>query len=219
MAWALTMYPVHLRPSLETQANYTVEWLEMAAKVGEHVFSEALVSAVRNSEFFPVIAKIRQCAGITDKQQSKAGADAAWLWLQTWLRKWPDRGENVGRERDAPELPARILHSARMVGGLKAIEYMKDEAEPFVRRDFCAAWERYEESSNALGDLLISSPLAPKLLGGITAFLPTETRAASEVLQAAIKPMSNIKQGPLSAAEFEDRKEMLRQQAEKLLGK
>ena len=153
------MYPLQLRPSPETQANYTVEWLELVSQIGPEKFSEALVGAVRGSEYFPVIAKIRQCAGVSEKQQNAAGADAAWLYVREHVRKYSSL-----YERNAPKLPDRIAHAARLVGGLYAIEYCSDESLPFMRKDFCAAWERYQESSAALTDLMLAAPLEKKLL-------------------------------------------------------
>jgi hypothetical protein len=155
----VSMYPLQLRPSPETQANYTVEWLELASQIGPDKFSEALVSAVRSSDYFPIISKIRQCAGVTEKQQNAAGADAAWLYVREHVRKYSSI-----YECNAPKLPPRIAYAARLVGGLYAIEYCPDDSLPFMRKDFCAAWERYHESSAALNDLMLAAPLEQKLL-------------------------------------------------------
>ena len=172
----MSMYPLQLRPSPETQANYTVEWLELASQIGPDKFSEALVSAVRSSDYFPIISKIRQCAGVTEKQQNAAGADAAWLYVREHVRKYSSI-----YECNAPKLPPRIAYAARLIGGLYAIEYCPDDSLPFMRKDFCAAWERYHESSAAFTELMLAAPLEQKLLA-----MPQEANEAMRTVKRAV---------------------------------
>lgn len=211
MQWALSMYPEQLRPSPETQANYTVEWLDMAHEVGMDAFSAALVQSVRESDYFPVISKIRQCAGVNQKQQEASGSDAAWLYLQQWLRKWPDGGENVGRNRNAPRLPPRIEHAARLAGGVAAIEWATDKNLPFLKRDFMEAWKNYSQSAAQYNALQLEAPIDLKLLRSPEAQEPVSVKKLAEV---CVMP-SKLKPTPreLTDAEIEDRRRILRQQA------
>lgn len=205
MQWALNMYPLQLRPSLETLANYTVEWLELMSEVGPERFSEALVKAVRESEYFPVISKIRQHAGMGTKQQSAAGASAAWMWLWDYLRKWPfyEYSDGVRQPKGAPAVPHRINHAARLVGGLMRIQNVTEDALPFVQRDFCAAWENYEQSAAAYNDLQLAAPLLPKLLAEAKPEKP-QPESPAAVLPVKRFPVSNSR--PLSDAELAEKK-------------
>jgi hypothetical protein len=199
------MFPSQLRPTPETKRAYTAEWLELASEIGADKFSEALIAAVRASEYFPVIAKIRQCAGVTPGQASAAEADAAWLYLKDHFRKFSCYDQN------RPKLPDRIMYALRIVGGRDVIENATYEALPFLRKDFCASWMRYEESSAAYGNLLAEVPLKS------TAALPSHVQESlqdEEILKMPIKPM--LIQREMSDADFLDRKEMLRQQAENI---
>lgn len=213
MQWALTMYPEQLRPSLETQANYTVEWLNLAEEIGFDAFSAALVQAVRETDFFPVVSKIRQCAGTLKKQQEVSGAEAAWLYLQQWIKKWPDYGENVGRSKKAPQLPHRIAHAARLAGGLAAIEWATDESLPFRRRDFIEAWKNYAHTEAEYNSLQLEAPIDLKLLRSPeaqeSADIPLKKLAEVCVMPSKPKPLPR----ELTDAEIEDRKRMLKQQA------
>lgn len=185
------MFPPQLRPSPETKRAYTAEWLELVSEIGPERFSAALIEAVRGSEYFPVIAKIRQCAGVSEKQQNAAGSDAAWLYVREHVRKYSSL-----YEKNAPKLPARIAHAARLVGGLGAIEYCPDDSLPFMRRDFCAAWERYQESSAALNELLLAAPLTPRLLA-------MESRPERTTVNAA-EVLSTARKMPAPARELSD---------------
>ena len=185
----------------------------MVKEIGEESFSAALVAAVRSSEYFPVIAKIRQCASLSAEQQKAAGADAAWQYVIAYNSK----GYACDWAKNVPALPVRIEYAARAVGGIHAINNADPKSVPFMRRDFCTAWEQYQESSAALGELLLASPLEfpPDRL------LATDKREAEETAKATSKEivthaMPHLKVRELTDAEFEDRKEILRQQAEKL---
>lgn len=207
------MYPEQLRPNLETQANYVAEWLELTSEVGSARFSAALVQAVRDSDYFPVISKIRQHAGMGSKQQTAAAADAAWLYVQDYIRKWPNYGENIGRSRKAPALPARIGHAVRMVGGLARIEFALEDSLPFIRKDFSAAWENYHQSAAAYNDLQLESPLLPKLLTAANGkHMDGEPgNVSGRGIEAAAKsipptPSRFIPRAPLTEAEIADLK-------------
>lgn len=210
MQWALRMYPEPLRPSLETQAEYTAEWLEIADQVGPEGFSAGLISAVRGSEYFPTIKKLRDCCGVSEEKQSKAGAEAAWLYVREHVRKF-----STLYDRNAPPLPPRIAYAARVVGGLYQIEYCPDNSLPFMRKDFYAAWEHYQESAAAYGELLLSAPLeifTPRLLKAKPEARRLELVQAEAEARSAVNKMPPIRE--MTDAEWEDRREMLRQQAE-----
>jgi len=206
------MYPEPLQPKPETLANYTVEWLALTEEIGAERFSMALIQAVRDSEYFPVISKIRQYAGAQTKQQNAAGAAAAWVWLQSYLNKWPfyEYSDGIRQSRGAPAVPPRIMHAARMVGGLMRIQELSVDSLPFVLRDFSAAWETYSQTAAAITELQLEAPLTPKQLAGgpangtetsVTALLKkfTEGKAMNEPKQ---QPRAELmRRGPMSDIE------------------
>lgn len=172
------MYPLPLRPSLETQANYTVEWLLMAKEIGADGFAAALRKAVHESEYFPTIAKIRNCAGLNAETQSAAEADAAWLLVQDWIREWHGSQGGVYKGRDKatgkiimeqpPKLPSRVAHAVRLVGGIDAIANVSDKGLPFLRKDFAEAFDRYYQANRIGAEMQLEAPEAKKLLADIS---------------------------------------------------
>ncbi len=211
LQWALRMYPEQLRPSLGTQAEYTAEWLEIADQIGPDDFSAGLINAVRGSEYFPTIKKLRDCCGISEEKQSKARAEAAWLYVREHVQKFSSLYST-----DAPKLPPRIAYATRLVGGLYQIEYCGDSSLPFMKKEFMAAWENYSQSAAAYDALLLESPLIPNMDKLLT--MPSQPKMLSEGA-AKMKEANRIaKEMPreMTDAEVEDRREMLRQQAEML---
>jgi hypothetical protein len=216
MKWAINMFPPQLRPTVETQASYTVEWLEMVAEIGPDRFSLALVDAVRISDYFPVIAKIRQCAGVSSEQKKASEADAAWQYVLKYISK----GYACDWYTNAPALPPRIDYAVRHIGGIHAVNNADDKALTFMRRDFCQAWERYQESSSALTDLLLDAPLEEKRLELGTGKKMEPKEKPIDVRSALLKLCRPITASiELTDADVEDRREMLRQQAEMLRNK
>ena len=207
------MYPEPLRPSAETQAEYTSEWLEIVGQVGPEKFSEGLVNAVRGSEYFPTIKKLRDCCAVSEEKLQRAGSEAAWLYVREHVRKFSSIYSH-----NAPKLPPRIAYATRVVGGLYQIEYCPDDSLPFMRKDFCAAWERYPESSAAFDSLLLAAPLEspqPKLLQGPDAYKAVKPLTIGDAM-SEIGKVKHTAIHELTDAEIEDRREMLRQQAETL---
>jgi hypothetical protein len=192
------MYPLALRPSLETQANYTVEWLLMLDEIGEAAFSEALRRAVHESEYFPTISKVRMCAGITTEQKDSAAADAAWLLVEDWIRRWHGVMFPVFKSgtviEKAPKLPARIAYAVRVVGGIDAIANVTDKGAPFLRKEFGEAFERYEHSGRIGAEMQLAAPEVKRLMAG----------AVDD--KAMQPPAKRVVAAPLSEEEVEQKK-------------
>lgn len=212
------MYPLPLRPEPDTQAEYTAEWLEIADSIGADRFSEGLIQAVRESDYFPTISKLRACCGVTETQQSKAGADAAWSYVLAYIAK----GYACDWYQNPPKLPARIAHAVRMVGGIRGIQSATDREVPFLRKDFCEAWDHYVESAAAFGNLLLQAPLDVKLLP-VAKDAPTLTGKpggtvnAIEALSMATQISTPTKafRAPLTDEEIERKKAEALKEAEK----
>jgi hypothetical protein len=75
--------------------------------------------------------------------QNKVEADAAWNYVNEYLRKWGvDRLPiySGGKRITAPRLDARSEYALRRIGGLWALNQIDAESRPFMYRDFCEAY-------------------------------------------------------------------------------
>lgn len=148
----------------EAVSVFLSEWANICSEIGQAAFDRALTDAVRESDFFPSIALIRRCAGITGETQAKCEADAAWDLVQAHIRKWFGLpGARIFKGRDpqtgalvfekAPSLPERVEYAVRAVGGLHRIANVRDDSEPFMRKDFAEAFARSETAFQMEGQL------------------------------------------------------------------
>jgi hypothetical protein len=122
------------------------------ARVFEHVSPEVIEWAFREwrmkSSYFPGVADIGKLiqerqGGIGSDDEKKIEADAAWAYVNDYLRKWgvdllPIR--SGGKEILPPPLDARVEYSLRRIGGLQALNQMDVNRMPFMYRDFCEAY-------------------------------------------------------------------------------
>lgn len=175
-----------------------VEWLLIAKEIGQDAFSEALRKAVHESEYFPTIAKVRICAGITSEQKDSAAADAAWLLVEDWIGKWHGLVFPVFKAgtviEKAPKLPARVAYAVRVVGGVDAIANVNDKGLPFLRKEFSEAFERYELSGRIGSEMQLAAPEVKRLM----------TSAVDE--KAMQPPAKRAVAAPLSDEEIEQKK-------------
>jgi len=98
---------------------------------------------LRQLTFFPKLAELRNFAGASTDNETKVEADAAWSYINDYLRKWgadllPVR--SGGKEVAPPPLDSRIEYALRRIGGLSALNQIDVNRMPFVYRDFCEAY-------------------------------------------------------------------------------
>jgi len=103
----------------------------------------AFQRALRELVFFPKVAELRNLAGASTQDEAKVEADAAWSFVNDYLRKWgvyllPIR--SGGKEIPPPPLDARVDYALRRIGGLQALNQMDVNRMPFMYRDFCDAY-------------------------------------------------------------------------------
>jgi len=103
----------------------------------------AFQRALRELVFFPKVAELRNLAGASTQDEAKVEADAAWSFVNDYLRKWgadllPIR--SGGKEIPPPPLDARVDYALRRIGGLQALNQMDMNRMPFMYRDFCEAY-------------------------------------------------------------------------------
>ena len=144
----------------------------------------AFSRALYESKFFPKLAELRTLSGQSAADEKKVEAEAAWRYVNEYLRKWgvnrlPIRSS--GKWITAPSLEPRLEYAVRQIGGLWRLNQLTDENFPFIFRDFCEAY--------ALAPLaeLMAPQLAErfgdrKLLGNIKQLTEVQetTRPASE---------------------------------------
>ena len=100
------------------------------------------------STFFPSIAGIAELisrwhGGANREDQKKVEANAAWDYVNEYLRKWGVdflplySGSKV---TIPPPLDARMDYALRRIGGLRALNQVDVDKRPFMYRDFCEAY-------------------------------------------------------------------------------
>lgn len=97
--------------------------------------------AIRELEWFPKPAKLRELAGVGKPEDArKVEANAAWESANRYLQ----RHGVVKYDRDfitRPPLPPRIEYALRRIGGLSGLNQITADSRPFMYRDFCEAYE------------------------------------------------------------------------------
>jgi hypothetical protein len=98
--------------------------------------------ALRELTFFPKVAELRTLA-LKSEDEEKVEADAAWNYVNEYLRKW---GVDLlplysgGKVTTPPPLDARTDYALRRIGGLLALNQVDVDKRPFMYRDFCEAY-------------------------------------------------------------------------------
>ena len=103
----------------------------------------AFSRALYESKFFPKLAELRTLSGQGAEDEKKVEAEAAWRYVNEYLRKWgvnrlPIRSS--GKWITAPTLEPRLEYAIRQIGGLWRLNQVTDENFPFIFRDFCEAY-------------------------------------------------------------------------------
>ena len=101
-----------------------------------------------HSPFFPTIADITKLISqwhgrASSEAESKVEADAAWTYVNDYLRRWGvDRLPlyTSGNLTPPPPLDPRADYALRRIGGFQALHQMDINRMPFVYRDFCEAY-------------------------------------------------------------------------------
>jgi hypothetical protein len=185
----------------------------------------AFARARRECRFFPKIAELRELAGIGAKDARDVEAEAAWKFVNDYLRKWGvdlmplySHSGGVRKQIDPPALPERIDYALRRIGGLSGLNQITKDSRPFMFRDFCEAYNLVPTATLLAPQLgekfrMIEGQVSVKQLTDGTQ--TEQTREPAEAQKFKPKPFPN--QHPLTNAQRADRHEMLRQQTETLL--
>jgi len=98
--------------------------------------------ALYELKWFPKLAELRDLAG-SKPEELKVEAQAAWNYVNDYLRKWgvdrlPVRSD--GKLISAPPLDPRLEYAVRQIGGLWRLNQVTDKTHHFIFRDFCEAY-------------------------------------------------------------------------------
>lgn len=193
-------------------------YAEDLADIGREGLATAFQRARRECRFFPKIAELRELAGAGAKDVRSVEAEAAWKFVNDYLRKW---GIDLiplysgGKQIDAPALPPRIEYALRRIGGLRSLNQITEASRPFMFRDFCEAYNLPPIAEGLAPQLAAKFLIAEgnvKQLTSATIERPQEIDRAEA--RTKLKPMP-IRE-PLTDAQRCDRRQMLNQQAQSL---
>jgi hypothetical protein len=118
-------------------------YVSALADIPQDRLSVAFRRALRELTFFPKVAELRNFAASTSEDEKKVEANAAWDYVNEYLRKWGvDRFSlySVGTVTAPPPLDARTDYALRRIGGLQALNQVDVDKRPFMYRDFCEAY-------------------------------------------------------------------------------
>ena len=123
-------------------------YVRALADVPQDRLRNSFQRALRELTWFPKVAELRNLADANAGSESKEAeqkveADAAWTYVNDYLRKWGVDQLPLyagGKQIPAPPLDPRADYALRRIGGLHALHQMDVNRMPFVYRDFCEAY-------------------------------------------------------------------------------
>ena len=201
-------------------------YVESLSDLSDDQIRLSIRRAARELNWFPKIAELRELAGVTEQDARRVEADAAWTFVNEYLRKWGvDRIPfySGGKRIYPPGLPPRVDYAVRRIGGLSGLNQIRAESRPFMYKDFCESY--------ALAPIAESSaPQLQKMFGEqrllgqaklLSAGISIESPASkSEALKTALETRSTMRPQSvpesLTDAQIRDRREILRQQTDRL---
>ena len=177
------------------------------ADLSQDQLRAAFRRALYELKWFPKLAELRDLAG-SKTEELKVEAQAAWNYVNDYLRKWGvDRLPVRSGEKliSAPPLAPRLEYAVRQIGGLWRLNQVTDQNYHFIFRDFCDAY--------ALAPL--AELMEPQLLEKFN--IPELASQVREFPQA--DPRHELTPGEVSQAEelTPERREQLRQKLQKEL--
>ena len=193
---------------------------DLLCDLSREQLNTALIRARQELRFFPKIAELRDLAGMKAKDAQQVEANAAWEYANRYLQR---HGVVKYDLDDRPALPPRIEYALRRIGGLWGLNQITTESYPFKYKEFCEAYE-LAPTADLLAFQLEEKFPAKQLLGDSQRQL-TDGKADKRVSSVHVQPTSPPQfvakkiPEPLTESQIRDRREMLRQQRDKLQGK
>jgi hypothetical protein len=199
-----------------TAARLRIYAEDLVADLSRAQLEASLTRARRELKFFPKISELRELAGAKAKDMHQVEANAAWEFVNRYLQR---HGVVKYDLDDRPAVPPRIDYALRRIGGLWGLNQVTTESYPFKYKEFCEAYELAPTADLLTLQLEEKFP-ATQPLGNVRRQLP-DGRAEKRASSAQPPKTFVAKKVPESStdAQIRDRREMLRQQRDKLQSK
>jgi hypothetical protein len=180
--------------------------------------------AVRELEWFPKPAKLRELAGAEGSASNQdAEARKAWDIVLQFVDKWVQsdvEGNYVIscgiRSSEPPKLSQRILDTVRRTGGWRAYKCMANDDFPFQQKRFFEDYEAWTAVEHILPTSLLTEMPRLQLVAKPMSSTP---QLECEIRNASLPPAIKKVPEPPTEAQIRDRREMLRQQIASLAAK
>jgi hypothetical protein len=187
---------------------------DLLCDLSKEQLQTALIRARRDLRFFPKIAELRDLAGMNAKETQQVEANAAWEYANRYLKR---HGVVKYDLEDRPALPPRIEYALRRIGGLWGLNQVTTESYPFKYKEFCEAYELAPVADFFALQLEEKFPVK-QLLGDSQLQLAVEKAHKQVSVQPTSRPQFLAKKipEPPTESQISDRREMLRQQRDKL---
>ena len=194
-------------------------YVESLADLSDDQIRLCIGRAVRELEWFPKPSKLRELAGAEGSATSQdAETRAAWDTVTRFYSKYVsnDVHGNYGPEHgwysNFPKLTDRILDSVRRSGGWKTYKCATDEDFPFLQKRFFEEYQAWTAVEHVDPSKLLTEMPALHLVAKPMDTPKSEPHPAPITQQATLEKVS---ESPTDA-QIRDRREMLRQQRNKL---
>lgn len=215
--------------TLATQVGVHVEegrltlYAEMLADIPQTKLKSAFHRLRLEARSFPAVAAIREAALGSEQTETYVAWDLALEFTNRYVDCDPlgNFGPEHGWYKTWPKLSDRILQTVRMIGGWRTLKLMDDDDEPFVQKRFFEAYEYAPDVIDFLPAELIGPAPPIKQLKAAPAqppAKPPQSVPSVPRIEQIAKAMPKPQHQPQTDAQFHDRKEMLRQQCEKIRG-
>ena len=187
---------------------------DLLCDLSKEQLQTALIRARRELRFFPRIAELRDLAGMNAKEAQQVEANAAWEYANGYLQR---HGVVKYDLEDRPALPPRIEYALRRIGGLWGLNQVTTESYPFKYKEFCEAYELARVADFFALQLEEKYPVK-QLLGDSQRQLADGKAHKRVSVQPTSRPQFLAKKipEPPTESQVRDRREMLRQQRDKL---
>jgi hypothetical protein len=199
-------------------------YVESLADLSDDRIRLCVGRAVRELEWFPKPAKLRELAGAEGSATHQdAEARAAWNTVIDFVDRYVQSDVYGGYGVDQgcricppPQLQQRIVDTVRRTGGWRAYKCMANDDFPFQQKRFFEEYEAWTAVEQILQTNLLTEMPRLQLVAKPMSSAP---QLECEIRNASLPPAIKKVPEPPTEAQIRDRREMLRQQIASLAAK